>query len=277
MSTRCRFCEISAAALMATMAGRADDLVPPVRAHLLVGVERFVPGAPFDVGIRLAMPRNWHIYWRNPGDAGLATSLRWDLPEGFSASANEWPAPERFVDGDLASYGYAGEVVLPVRIRPPAQWPANRTAELRVRVDWLQCRDACVPGHAELARRMLPGAAAARSPEADAIDAARAQVPQRDPAVRAEAAIEHGRLRLKVHGLGTRRPRLFCPATEIPMPAATTPVWQQGAEGSWSALLPPATGRVEGVLLLTEGRAIELDFEVDRASFPVNGTPEDRR
>jgi thiol:disulfide interchange protein DsbD len=104
------------------------------------------------------MEKGWHTYWRNPGDSGLPTRVRWELPEGFAAAEIRWPYPIRFTTGPLVSYGYEHEVLLPVEIRVP---PSLASAEVRVagRVDWLECREACVPGRADVSL-LLPVRAA---------------------------------------------------------------------------------------------------------------------
>lgn len=107
------------------------------------------PGRPFYVGLRMKMRPGWHTYWKNPGDSGLPPKITWDLPGGFSAGPIEWPAPERIPGDSLMSYGYRGEVLLPVKITPPARLRVD-SVTLRGVFDWLECADVCVPGSAVL-------------------------------------------------------------------------------------------------------------------------------
>ena len=87
---------------------------------------RSAPGETVWVALHLEMRPGWHVYWRNPGDAGLPPEIAWKLPSGFTAGEIAWPTPERFVDNDqIGNYGYAGSVDLlvpvtgqPIR-RPP--------------------------------------------------------------------------------------------------------------------------------------------------------------
>ena len=55
----------------------------------------------------------WHLYWRNPGEAGLPTKVEFEV-EGAQLGPIAWPAPEIFRDPDagLTSYGYTGSVLL---------------------------------------------------------------------------------------------------------------------------------------------------------------------
>jgi len=66
-----------------------------VEAELVSEVTSIAPGQSFWIALRQQIRPGWHTYWRNPGDSGAPTSLKWDLPEGFSASSIHWPYPER--------------------------------------------------------------------------------------------------------------------------------------------------------------------------------------
>jgi thiol:disulfide interchange protein DsbD len=121
-----------------------------VQAQLVSAVESIRAGEPFQVGLHLRMAPEWHTYWKNPGDSGLPTRLTWKLPEGFSAAPIEWPLPKTFTQGPVTSYGYADEVLLPVAITPPASIAAGTSVTLAARADWLECREACLPGRSEL-------------------------------------------------------------------------------------------------------------------------------
>jgi DsbC/DsbD-like thiol-disulfide interchange protein len=120
-----------------------------VQAQLVSEAESVRPGEAFWVGLSLKMAPGWHTYWKNPGDSGLATRLRWTLPTGFQAGEIQWPYPRAFSQGPVTSFGYEGEVLLPVRITPPSS-VAPGDVTLAARADWLECADVCIPGRAEL-------------------------------------------------------------------------------------------------------------------------------
>ncbi|MGE5176031.1 MAG: protein-disulfide reductase DsbD domain-containing protein [Hyphomicrobiales bacterium] len=152
---------------------------PHVAASLLSESASIRPGRPSRVGIRLVMDPGWHTYWKNPGDSGLATRVTWHLPPGFSAGPIEWPPPERIVANTLVSYGYTGDVVLPVRLAPPARIDADSVV-ISATVDWLECAEACTPGSAEV-RLALPVRDAPPAPGPDqgrfeAVDAQHAEL-----------------------------------------------------------------------------------------------------
>jgi len=122
-----------------------------VRATLVSDVAAVAPGSTFQLGVRLEIKEGWHVNWLNPGDAGLAPSVAWRLPEGFTAGVLEWPAPARFVTGPISIFGYAGAVVLTTEVRAPTTLKPGTQLEFGADVSWLACAEACVPGNDEVA------------------------------------------------------------------------------------------------------------------------------
>src|SRR5690242_20886443 len=66
-----------------------------VHADALANVSAIVPGEPFLVGVRLRMEPHWHTYWKYPGDAGIPTDIKWQVPEGWRVGDIQWPIPLR--------------------------------------------------------------------------------------------------------------------------------------------------------------------------------------
>ena len=121
----------------------ADELV---QGSLIADTTAVAPGKPFKVGVVLKIKEKWHTYWKFPGDAGGAPKIEWTLPEGFKAGEIQWPLPHsRMDEGDLLSYVYEDEVVLPVVITPPANVGSGPVV-LKARVNWLACEQTCIPG-----------------------------------------------------------------------------------------------------------------------------------
>ena len=119
--------------------------------RLVASAERASPSQPTLVGIRFDIRPGWHIYWRNPGGAGVATEIRWRLPNGVTAGETLWPVPIAFVQsGDIPGYGYEDEVVLAAELEGS---PLASDAVVGASVSWLACKDVCVLGSAELETR----------------------------------------------------------------------------------------------------------------------------
>ena len=170
------------------------------------------PGQPLWLGLHFKMAPEWHTYWKNAGDAGLPARIRWKLPQGFTVGAVQWPLPERVPTEPLMSYGYGHEVLLLVELKSPASVGAGPVT-LGARVDWLECKDACVPGKAEL-EIALPVASAPAKPLAEwaaAFQKSRARLPK-SAGVKAEATTSGKELTLVVAGLATPKQAYFYPA-----------------------------------------------------------------
>ncbi len=148
-------------ALCAATAGAADPA--PVTVRLIADTAHLEAGGSVDVGALFTIAPGWHIYWKNPGDSGLATSVRLAPPEGMSAGALQWPLPERFSDaGGLVSYGYEHSTLLATGVRLPSPVPAH-PGPIRAEVSWLACKERCILGEARLELELPPPPAAVRA------------------------------------------------------------------------------------------------------------------
>ncbi|MBK9989330.1 MAG: thioredoxin family protein [Verrucomicrobia bacterium] len=123
-----------------------------VTASLVAPETSIQPGRPITVALRLVHEPHWHTYWINAG-TGYPTSLTWQLPEGWTASEIQWPAPITIKDatGTITGNGYEGEILLPVTITPPATLKSGESIALRAKAEWLMCKETCIPGQAEVA------------------------------------------------------------------------------------------------------------------------------
>src|SRR5262249_19814693 len=105
-------------------------------------------------------------YWLNAG-TGYPTSVKWELPRGWSAGDIQWPTPGLIRDphGTVTGNGYEGVLYLPVTLSPPQSLPAGGTVTLKATVAWLMCWDECIPG-SETVTLVLPVSAAPPNPNA---------------------------------------------------------------------------------------------------------------
>jgi DsbC/DsbD-like thiol-disulfide interchange protein len=108
-------------------------------------------------GLRLRLDDGWKTYWRSPGEAGVAPVFDWSASGNLRKAEIFWPRPEPFENFGLRAIGYAGEVVLPVRLVP--QDPA-RPIEVRLKLDLGVCNELCVLEQVELEETIAPDAAA---------------------------------------------------------------------------------------------------------------------
>lgn len=169
ISVVCQLIAVAAASFLAHPASRGVE--PPratVTARLVADADAVRPGQPFTVGLFLDLAPGWHVYWTNPGDAGLPTRLTLRLPPGFRADAVQFPAPARFATGEGVSFGYAESVLLTARVHPPGDWKPTDSIKITASAQWMACRQVCIPGRAELDLE-IPAAAGPPRPANEAL------------------------------------------------------------------------------------------------------------
>ena len=93
----------------------AQDFGAKTQVSLLVEPATAKAGDTIDVALHLKMPDGWHTYWRNPGENGMPTTVKWILPEGITAGAIRWPVPEKVEWLGMFTYAYHHEA-------PIAEW-----------------------------------------------------------------------------------------------------------------------------------------------------------
>jgi thiol:disulfide interchange protein len=119
------------------------------QASLVLATETARPGDTVLAGVRLHMDPSWHTYWRNPGAAGMPTTIDWQLPAGVTAGAIQWPVPEKLPDQDLTTYIYKDQVILLIPLKLAADLRPG-PLDLKAEVAWLECNVSCVPGKASV-------------------------------------------------------------------------------------------------------------------------------
>lgn len=120
------------------------------------------------LGIHFRLAPGWHVYWKNSGDAGFAPAVTWKQVPGLAPPELLWPAPHRYeLPGGLEAFGYAGEVVYPVRtaIAVPATGGQPAALRLTADVDYLVCEVDCVPHRYDLVLDQPLGQRAVADPQ----------------------------------------------------------------------------------------------------------------
>jgi thiol:disulfide interchange protein DsbD len=134
-------------------------------AELVSEKQGIAPGETIHIALRQQIQKGWHTYWRNAGDSGEATRIKWTLPAGWSAGDFTWPTPHRLPVGPLVNYGYQDEVLLPLAVTAPANAKAGQTVTLTGAASFLVCAEICVPEDATLSIA-LPVTAGPAAPDA---------------------------------------------------------------------------------------------------------------
>ena len=106
------------------------------------------PGKTFWVCFQFTIAPDWHLYWKNPGDAGAPPTIIWDLPEGFTVGDVMWPFPDRYEVDNSVLYGYSRQALLLAPIHVPDTVLDGQRDRIKAQVQWLACSTTCVPGNA---------------------------------------------------------------------------------------------------------------------------------
>lgn len=248
---------------MAAMPSLADA---HTRAKLVVSHAQARPGDTIRIGVRLEMDPGWHTYWRNPGEAGGATVIRWELPDGLVVGGLEWPVPEVYELEGIYNYVYHDTVLLSASLRIPEDTPVG-TMDLRARVEWLECSEVCVPGEAEVSGSLVVASTLEPSESAGLFEQTKRRLPRagEPEGLRAwwEGASRDGETRsliLEWQGLGPEADFLGLPGTtfEVKVPTERLGGSSNGVRLRKEVYVweKPWPSEIEGVLVVQ--RAPEL-------------------
>jgi thiol:disulfide interchange protein DsbD len=147
----------------ARIADVVEDDVAQLEARLLVSKDP-TPR----IGVLFDLAPGWHLYWRNPGETGIAPSLELEVPR-HRVGDLAWPAPQTFreADGLFTTYGYEERVLLAAPIDLLEAGAA--TDVIRADAAVLVCRTQCVPASFTLSTPVDPGLSEEQQATVDAL------------------------------------------------------------------------------------------------------------
>jgi thiol:disulfide interchange protein DsbD len=119
----------------------------------LISASNAASNGEIQLGLKFQLTPGWHIYWSNPGDAGLAPQITLAAPA--IAGPFSFPPPELLLQGPVAAYVLSGNVLLPFTA-------THAGSAVQATAFWLVCRDVCVPEHASFSLT-LPGGPSAEA------------------------------------------------------------------------------------------------------------------
>ncbi len=237
-----------------------------VTAQLVAETATVVPGQPFTAGLLLKMVPGWHTYWQFPGDAGIPTEIKWQLPEGWKAGPIQWPIPLKLDEpGNIQIYGYHDDVLLMVELTPPPKIDAS-TVHLAATADWLVCEKICIPGSGEV-QLDLPVGTQTTPANQELFEKFRDRLPRELPA-EARSAIQWTRnakeFRLTIADKSLARSKTvdFFPLPESSSVVLGHPKRETGPEGAivFSIPIEAAASEIKSLdgLIVTGDRAFSL-------------------
>ncbi|MGB0291650.1 MAG: protein-disulfide reductase DsbD domain-containing protein [Luteolibacter sp.] len=171
---------ISAVALLTSLCAMAEA---PKRSGKATA-QWIAPAGPVEAGqslktvIRIDVDDPWHVYWYNPGEAGMPTSAEIKLPEGWKSSGLLHPIPKNFKTGGLHGFGHEGIVDYALELIAPKGFKGD--AEFEANVEWLSCNDdACIPGEMMLKLKLVDGKPVGAATNGKAVSIAFSKLPIR--------------------------------------------------------------------------------------------------
>jgi DsbC/DsbD-like thiol-disulfide interchange protein len=233
-----------------------------VKLELVADVTHVTAGKKITLAARFQIAPGWHIYWENPGEAGLATEVAFSAPGGYRIGAVRYPGPQRFqTPGETAaSFGYSGDAVLSAPVEVPGR-KADEPARFAVEASWLACRDVCIrgQGRASLDLPLASRAQPSRAANAELFGRHREALPRKFSELRAAHRWERDQreARLLVTVGRADKVEYFPPTGEDLQLVSQSAAAAEGAKPSTELRLVYKPGfkpaRARGVLAVTKG------------------------
>jgi suppressor for copper-sensitivity B len=104
---------------------------------------RYLPGSDIAyAGLSISMQEGWHVYWRSPGEGGLAPAFKITSAKNLATMEIEWPMPKEYETSGAISFGYNGDVTLPLKLKPAT---FDQPIFLELDLSLYGCSNVCVP------------------------------------------------------------------------------------------------------------------------------------
>lgn len=240
-------CAMVAAIVLPASAQLGTDQPP----YIIMTLEAETPNPAAGREVTLAFvsrPKpTWHGYWKNPGDAGIETSVEWTLPDGVTAGPLEYPVPQRLIIGGLMNYIYEGQFAQFATLSIPAGLAPGTRIPVAAKVDYLVCTDEiCVPETANVSTVLTVGDGAIPADARARFDAWRAKMPK---PLGSDATFE------VVQAAGAQR--MFRLAVPYPADATAIDPYFYPATGDIIDMAAPQSAARDGDMLVIETIAAE--------------------
>lgn len=251
---------------------------PHITAELISDSGLVSPGSKSHVALSLTMEPGWHVYWQYAGDSGEAPVVAWSAPQGMTLGSMQYPAPSRLPLAPLMDYGYEGRAIFPYDLTTAPQL-AIGPATLRAHVQWLVCREVCLPGKAflGLALQVTPTAPSMTNPLIDA--AIRAEPSSLPPSVKVHASATRTLLTLDISTGQREQLAEYYPLDDASIRNAAEQKVEPTSHGAKlvteradiSDTLPKD---IKGVLKLSGGRSYDFDAPVSALAVQTTSKSE---
>jgi thiol:disulfide interchange protein len=110
------------------------------------------------VALRYRCDPHFHVYWKNPGDAGASPTIEWTEKSGAAIGPMLWPGPKLLDQAGVMNFVYENETLILLEVSVPAGKTGSLV--LKGKAEWLECDDkGCWPHdtQVELTLKVGPG------------------------------------------------------------------------------------------------------------------------
>ncbi len=251
-----------------SLLGLFGDLTAAVRTKVdLVNLTPDVrPGEKALIAMRFRCDPHFHIYWKNPGDAGQSPTVEWTEKSGAEIGAFVWPGPKLLDQSGVYNFVYEDETLLLMEVAVPASAKGNLT--FKGKAEWLECDDTgCWPHdkQVELTVKVGPGNPAYKY-DAKLYPALRARL--------TTTASSDGKSLTVVIPAGEKLAQTWFPERNFIAPTATAK--QKQADGKVAFDLADATEKLDSGELIFTTRAADggfVDIKAVLGAAPAKAAP----
>jgi len=218
------------------------------------------------IAMRFRCDPHFHIYWKNPGDAGQSPTVEWQEKSGTTVGAFVWPGPKMLDQSGVYNFVYEDETLLLMEVAVPAG--AKGALTFKGKAEWLECDDSgCWPHDKQVELTVQVGAG----------NVAYKYDPKLYPALRARlttTATSDGKSLTVAVPAGEKLPQTWFPERGFVAPTATAK--QKQAGGSVVFELADATETLDSGELIFTTRAADggfVDIKAVLGGAPAKAAP----
>jgi thiol:disulfide interchange protein/DsbC/DsbD-like thiol-disulfide interchange protein len=251
-----------------SLLGLFGDLAAAVRTKVdLVNLTPDIrPGEKALIAMRFRCDPHFHIYWKNPGDAGQSPTVEWQEKSGTTVGNFVWPGPKMLDQSGVYNFVYEDETLLLMEVAVPAG--AKGALTFKGKAEWLECDDSgCWPHDKQVELTVQVGAG----------NVAYKYDPKLYPALRPRlttTATSDGKTLTVAVPAGEKLPQTWFPERGFVAPTATAK--QKQAGGNVVFELADATEKLDSGELIFTTRAADggfVDIKAVLGGAPAKAAP----
>ena len=251
-----------------SLLGLFGDLAAAVRTKVdLVNLTPDIrPGEKALIAMRFRCDPHFHIYWKNPGDAGQSPTVEWQEKSGTTVGSFVWPGPKMLDQSGVYNFVYEDETLLLMEVAVPAGAKGKLT--FKGKAEWLECDDSgCWPHDKQVELTVQVGGG----------NVAYKYDPKLYPALRARlttTATSDGKSLTVAVPAGEKLPQTWFPERGFVAPTATAK--QKQAGGNIVFELADATEKLDSGELIFTTRAADggfVDIKAVLGGAPAKAAP----